>query len=490
MEMTMSAVSVGTVPVNRTNTFSDSSLDSCFLGVLSDVRGSVKGQSQPESAANGVYSVSEQSDAAAQAPVQPAEATEVQATEQTFTSAVSEEPTDSLDDAVAELVQLLTEESGDEQDTVISALLEILKKMQKNDEGDETVAAVMELLMSMLGQNVQVLQPTVVAVTIPEPSEEVAQITSEQPQASVTNTVQLSENIAETGVVQENNADEKVTVPEQTVPLDNPEQTVQSETTVPAVNAESDAQQLLNELLSQAREELGLTKAEIKPKSDGFAESVNPDSTENSFEQPMQSGQSVQSEQSFDTFALRLNHRDGTQELDSIIQSDEQTETKQVETVPDQMAILQPETHEIRPVPEEQAQVHAAPPEQQLAEEILSKTEFLNGGRTEFTMELNPETLGKITVKLVSAQGRVEVSISAENEETGRLLQSRGENISTALRESGIELERYQVVSEREEAQLMQDSYDGSSKNPYSRDDEENPDNQDDGEFLELLSQL
>ena len=105
-------------------------------------------------------------------------------------------------------------------------------------------------------------------------------------------------------------------------------------------------------------------------------------------------------------------------------------------------------------------------------------------------MELNPENLGQITVRLVSTQGRIDVSISAENESTRQLLQSRGENIETALRENGVELERYQVISEREDAQLMQDSYEGSSKNPYNRGEQQQETEDDDGDFLELLRQL
>lgn len=477
MEMTMSAVSAGTVPQTQTNMSTAPSLDSGFSDVLSDVRGSAVSQSQPNNL---------------EQPNSTADAAEVKTEGVPLEQAVTaEKPADPL----AELVKTLSNESGDEQDTVIRALLDILKKMQKNGEADETTDTVMQLLMSMLGQNVQLLQPTVV-VTIPEPSEEIAQITSEQPQTNVTvnNTVQLSENAVQTGFVQqpiqESEVDGKIAAqeqPEQSVIPEQAEQTAQPETAVPAVNAEDEAQQLLNELLSQARDELGLTKAEVSPKNDSFTENISSEMNEDLPEQPVQN---EQNEQSFDTFALRLNHRDSTQELNSIIQTEEQPEKSTAEIVPEQAATIQPETAEINSVPEEQPQVHAAPPEQQLAEEILSKTETLNGGRTEFTMELNPETLGKITVRLVSAHGRVEVSISTENEETGRLLQTRGENIGNVLRESGIELERYQVVSEREDAQLMQDSYDGSSKNPYGRDDEDNSENKDDGEFLELLSQL
>lgn len=486
MEMMMSAVSAGTASQPQMNAASDSSVDSGFSDVLSDVRSSVTSKPQSEPVTSSENAGAEQPEiVAAQTTVRSAE------------SLTAEQPDDSFADALAELVKTLTEESGSDQDSVIRALLDILKKMQKNGDSDETNDA-MELLMSMLGQNVCTLQPNAVAVTIPEPSGELAQITSEQPQTNAMpqNTVQFSENAVETGYVQqpsqESDPNMKADVNQQEI-ADNPEQaaqTAQNEAVAP-VSAENSTEQLLNELLSQARKELGLVKAEVSSDNDGMTENFDSASLSDSPEQPLQTERNVQSEQSFDTLALRLNNRDGTQELNSIIQTEEKTEISKTEIAPEQTVTVRPETAELQPAHEENPAVHAAPPEQQLAEEILSKTENLNGGRTEFTMELNPETLGKITVKLVSAHGRVEVSISAENEETGRLLQSRSENIGNALRENGIELERYQVVSEREAAQLMQDSYDGSSKNPYGRnDDGENSENQDDGEFLELLSQL
>lgn len=484
MEVTMNAATVGMTSQAQaqaqTGTAADSSLGSGFSDVLSDVRSTATNQTADKPA---------DLTGAAETPA-------VQPSEISAESTVTAEQSDLVADALTELVKTLTAESGQDEDAVVKALLDILKKMQKNGEEGEAIDAVMELLASMIGQNVQLFQPTNVTVTVPEPSEEITQLTSEQPQMSVevNNTVQLSQNAAESGIVQQPaaEADSETAIPEQKEQPEQATQTAQPEIAVPAVNSEDDAQQLLNELLSQAREELGLTKAEITPKNDGFDEKISYASPENMSEQPAENGQklpSVQNNQDFDTFSLRLNHRDSTHELNSIINNESSSNSETTEFVPTQ-TVIQPQTAEIQPANEENPQVHAAPPEQQLAEEILTKTETLNGGRTEFTMELNPETLGKITVKLVSAHGRVEVSISAENEETGRLLQSRGENIGNALRESGIELERYQVVSEREDAQLMQDSYDGSSKNPYGRDDEENSENQDDGEFLELLSQL
>ena len=99
--------------------------------------------------------------------------------------------------------------------------------------------------------------------------------------------------------------------------------------------------------------------------------------------------------------------------------------------------------------------------------------------------------LGRITVKLVTSGERVAVQITAENPETRQLLEARGENLQTVLKNGGVELERYQVVTDREEAQLMQDSYEGSSKNPYSRNNQQQNSGDDSGEdFYELLQSI
>ena len=140
-------------------------------------------------------------------------------------------------------------------------------------------------------------------------------------------------------------------------------------------------------------------------------------------------------------------------------------------------------------LPQEEAPV--SPPEVQTGEQILARMNSLQNGETEFTMVLNPESLGRITVKLVTSGERVAVQITAENPETRQLLEARGENLQTVLKNGGVELERYQVVTDREEAQLMQDSYEGSSKNPYSRNQQQQNGGDDSGEdFYELLQSI
>lgn len=454
MEMTMSAVSVSIQTQPGSSSASPS--DTGFSDVLSDVRNAQPTDSAP--AQNN------------------AEAVPTDAVKQTAAETVEPESIQNIENVLVRLVKDLSGGDEKQQDSIIRSLLEILKKMQK-DGSDEANDLVMQLLMSMLGtQAPDIPQFTVLPAQTIEPTAEIAEVIApvqtETVPAAVPEQPITAQELPESNV--QNDAPAQTTYEQ---PMQTAEQPEESRTADP-IRQESSPEKLLNEILSEARRDLGLTKAEI----------VQRPQQESAPEQQPEPQQTVQ------MTAIRQNHRDATQELNSILQPEEQLPERRTEDTPVQnvqpVFVQQTEVRETREIPDEPAQVREIPPERQISEEILSKTETLSGGRTEFTMELNPESLGKITVRLVSTQGRVEVSISAENESTRQLLQSRGENIETALRENGVELERYQVVSERGNAQLMQDSYEGSSKNPYSRGEQQQEKEDDDGDFLELLRQL
>jgi len=456
MEMAMSAVSVNVQAQPGSSSASPS--DSGFSEVLTGVRNAQPTDSTPV----------QPDDAAAQL---------TDAAQQTVVEAVETENVRNIENALIQLVKDLSGGDDKQQDSVIRSLLEILKKMQK-DGGDEANDLVMQLLMSMLNvETPDIPQIAVLPAQTIEPTAEIAEVI--MPVQTETAAV-MPEQPVVTQELPESNVQSETPVQTYEQSAQTAEQPEENTAAKPTQDAGS-PEKLLNELLSEVRRDLGLTKAEVVQRPQ--QESAPEQQTE---QQPQQ--------QTAQTVAIRLNHRDATQELNSILQPEEQLPEHRTEETPAQNVqpvFVQPtEVRETREIPDEPAQVREIPPERQISEEMLSKTETLSGGRTEFTMELNPESLGKITVRLVSTQGRIDVSISAENESTRQLLQSRGENIETALRENGVELERYQVISEREDAQLMQDSYEGSSKNPYSRGEQQQETEDDDGDFLELLRQL
>lgn len=379
---------------------------------------------------------------------------------------------------VISLVSSVTDGSEEENGRVIDALLKVLKKMQDDTEEGSAAKLLMELLAAITGVNTDTpvfeLNMSSSELCVTTENTEINAILSEEKVSAAEAFVQapVSEETAQT-----------VVTPEKS------EMPVASKEVLPEKSAqplpENSQEKLLNDLLALAKKELGLTKATLVTENPTLA----------------QTEQNVQTDSSF---MAVFNRKDGTDELNSILngteteygvsaQNVEKQEIKPVNIANDAAAVLTNAApqQQVQAPAENPVQVEAPLPEQQIADEILSKPEVMNGGKTEFTMVLNPEHLGKITVRLVSTEGRVEVNISAENDSTRQLLESRAENIGAALRNNGVELERYQVVSEHEDAELMQQNYDGSSKNPYGRDDENESQNDDSSEdFLEILQQL
>lgn len=259
------------------------------------------------------------------------------------------------------------------------------------------------------------------------------------------------------------------------------------------MSAAKDTAEMLGEILAEAKKKLGLTDVAYE-RTTGETDMAAP---------------LMQDEPA--RLVHSMNRSDRTDELDHILgsdtprpdakQEDGAPKTETYDAVHMTSELMGDRTHagiladspiERLDVPEENAGYR--PPEVQAAAAILDRIESMQDDHTEFTMVLNPESLGKITVKLVMAGERTAVEITAENPQTREILAARSENLQSVLRDNGVELERYQVVSEQEDAQFERQSYDGSSKNPYSRDDsrqEKKDDDSDDGEsFYDMLGRL
>ncbi len=468
MEMTISAVqlSASSQPQAKAS-------DSGFSDVLTEVR-----TASPQVKDNTAQYTSEQQASEYVQTEAPESTVEVQASAETISV--------EFEETVVQLISNASNGTKEENDRIIDALLEILKKMKDNSDEDPSINLVMELLASMLSETetapVFDFGMTATETSVTAVNTEITAILSAESESAETATgipVQTAENIQSQTVDIASPVTETRQTAQQSEAADLPETEIPTESAT--ANPSEGYEKLLNDILVEARKELNLTKAEFKPVSE-----------QNLTEAP------AQSQTETVTSTVRpFTHKDGTDELNSILgmtteETSEQQEIKPAPIIQDASAALTgnvPQKTEVV-VNETEIKVEAPLPEQQLADEILSKPETLNGGRTEFTMELNPESLGKITVRLVSTEGRVEVNITAENDATRQLLEARAENIGTALRNNGVELERYQVVSGQEEAQLMQESYDGSSKNPYGRNDEEQQQEENGDDFLEILQQL
>lgn len=110
--------------------------------------------------------------------------------------------------------------------------------------------------------------------------------------------------------------------------------------------------------------------------------------------------------------------------------------------------------------------------------------------QTEYSLVLNPGELGRITVKLIkAADGAVSVTIAAENAHTQRILEENSSLMQSNLRNSGIQLENWQTVSESQQETLAQD-YNGSSKNPYYREEQKSEEQEPEESFAEIIAAM
>lgn len=127
----------------------------------------------------------------------------------------------------------------------------------------------------------------------------------------------------------------------------------------------------------------------------------------------------------------------------------------------------------------------------QVADRLIEKPSDLKEGETEYTVTLEPQDLGKITVRMVkTADGAVSVSIAAENSRTLRIIEENGAHIQDSLKQNGVQLENWQTVSESQQEMHAED-YRGSSRNPY-RESEGGKQEDDSGDksFAELIASM
>ena len=86
---------------------------------------------------------------------------------------------------------------------------------------------------------------------------------------------------------------------------------------------------------------------------------------------------------------------------------------------------------------------------QQVSGKITERAADLKEGAVEYSITLDPEDLGRITVRMTkTADGAVSVSIAAENSKTMKIIEDNGSAIQDTLRQNGVQLENWQTVSE------------------------------------------
>lgn len=127
----------------------------------------------------------------------------------------------------------------------------------------------------------------------------------------------------------------------------------------------------------------------------------------------------------------------------------------------------------------------------QVADRLIERSSDLREGETEYTVMLEPQDLGRITVRMTkTADGAVSVSIAAENSRTLRMIEENGAHIQDSLKQNGVQLENWQTVSESRQEMHAED-YQNSSKNPYRESEgQKKEDDSDDKSFAELIASM
>lgn len=376
----------------------------------------------------------------------------------------------SIEDILLKLLELLKNDDKDDSD-IMSLLMTAVEQLTveyatQNAETPAQTAETIETAEIQTARTVELVQQTV-TVTKSAQNEELAMLFADETPTATAENRQTAEAVPQNAAPTAESPAEIPLPVQNELPQTEAKDIMQNSAQANGVEtAEKTADELFNELMNFAKKELGLESAEVETtpvRSEIITTFIRPE-TEKSSE--------------IDSLIAHITGRTETSR-----------ETPQ-EILPPQQTIAQ-NTIEL-PQPElPQTEVRQVPPAVQVADAIASHLETAENGETTFTMVLNPESLGRIAVKLVTNAGKVTVQITAENRAAQELLAQRGENLAGSLKENGIDLEKYQVVYEPQQNSLNRENYNGSSKNPYTnQQNESESDDESDTSFADLLMSM
>ena len=208
------------------------------------------------------------------------------------------------------------------------------------------------------------------------------------------------------------------------------------------------------------------------------------------YEKPEEAPQQEQPQMFADHTAQRSRVVVKSDELEAIKSGGEKTDDAA-------QVMAQPQSVTAEPQPifarQDGSEVTVNPAEvaQQVAGKLTERAADLREGEIEYSVTLEPQDLGRITVRMTkTADGTVSVSIAAENSRTLKIIEDNGSAIQNSLKQNGVQLENWQTVSEsRQEAQAQ--DYQGSSKNPYRESENHRQDDDtDDKSFAEIIASM
>lgn len=105
------------------------------------------------------------------------------------------------------------------------------------------------------------------------------------------------------------------------------------------------------------------------------------------------------------------------------------------------------ESQRAKNAPEARPSAHRSPVAEDVFREVIRRAKVVSqGGRSEATIELKPEFLGRLTLKVAVEEGRASVKLHAENAAVRGMLEANLDELRKALVESGLEVETLEVA--------------------------------------------
>lgn len=209
-----------------------------------------------------------------------------------------------------------------------------------------------------------------------------------------------------------------------------------------------------------------------------------------SYEKPEEAPQQEQPQIFADHTAQRSRVVIKSDELEAIKSGGEKTDDAAATMAQPQAALTETPVVFTR---QDGAEVTVNPAEvaQQVAGKLTERAADLKEGEIEYSVTLEPQDLGRITVRMTkTVDGTVSVSIAAENSKTLKIIEDNGSAIQDSLKQNGVQLESWQTVSESRQEPQAQD-YQGSSKNPYRESENQRQDDDaDDKSFAEIIASM
>lgn len=127
-------------------------------------------------------------------------------------------------------------------------------------------------------------------------------------------------------------------------------------------------------------------------------------------------------------------------------------------------------------------------PKEEIFSQIVQSARItLVDGKGEARLQLNPEHLGKVEIRVTTEDGKARVQVTAESQSVTRLLSENLAELKTALEASGLEVGQLDVqlgqgdLREHDEA-----SREGENRKRHNRTNEATPETEDDGTIVSL----